>query len=142
MPPRTLSGAGDPFGAVLAALHDPVTADDVRSITSTIALHDPVPTDFLAHRDRAAQTIPTHVWRLSYAGLLTATPPLDAGRIGVPTLLIWGADDDLLPRSTSDALRAEIPGARLLVYEGTGHMVLWEQPERVARDVLSFVTGC
>jgi non-heme chloroperoxidase len=35
---------------------------------------------------------------------------------------------------------AAIPGSRLIVYEGTGHMVLWEEPERVAADVVSLST--
>jgi rifampin ADP-ribosylating transferase len=71
--------------------------------------------------------------------LLAATPPLDAGRVTIPTLLLWGAADNVLPRSQADALVTAVPGARLVVYEDTGHLVLWEQPERVAADVLSFV---
>jgi rifampin ADP-ribosylating transferase len=44
-----------------------------------------------------------------------------------------------LSREHQDELAAAIAGSRLLVYEGTGHLVLWEQPERVARDLTSFV---
>jgi rifampin ADP-ribosylating transferase len=36
-------------------------------------------------------------------------------------------------------LAAAIPGSRLIVYENTGHLVLWEQPERVATDLADFV---
>lgn len=139
--PRRLAGVGNPFGALLGGLRDPVTADDVRSINGAISFHAPVPADFLNDQDRSALTIPARVWREAYAGLLDATPPLDTGRIAVPTLLLWGADDSVLPRSQADALTAEISAARLVVYDDTGHMVLWERPNRVAADVLSFVAA-
>ena len=139
--PRSLAGVGNPFGAVLGGLRDPVTAADVRSINGAISFHGPVPADFLSDQDRSALTIPARVWREAYAGLLAATPPLDTGRIAVPTLLLWGADDSVLPRSQADALTAEISAARLVVYDDTGHLVLWERPNRVAADVLSFVAA-
>jgi len=47
----------------------------------------------------------------------------------------------VLPRSQADALTAEISAARLVVYDDTGHLVLWERPNRVAADVLSFVAA-
>lgn len=137
--PRSLAGAADPFGTMLAKFHDPVTPEDVRSVNGAISLRQPVPASFLADQDRAALSIPRQVWRARYEGLRTAIPPLDTGPVTAPTLLLWGDNDDVLPRSQADALIAEIPDARLVVYQDTGHLVLWEQPERVASDVLSFV---
>ena len=57
------------------------------------------------------------------------------------TLIIWGARDGLLTRAKEDALAAAIPVSRLVVYEDTGHLVLWEQPHRLAIDVAAFVAG-
>jgi rifampin ADP-ribosylating transferase len=51
---------------------------------------------------------------------------------------VWGARDQLLTREDEQALAAAIPGSRLIVYEDTGHLVLWEQPERVAVDLTAF----
>ena len=65
----------------------------------------------------------------------------EARRITAPTLLLWGGGDDLLPRGQADAMIAEIPDARLVVYDDTGHLVLWEQPDRVAADLAAFVHG-
>jgi pimeloyl-ACP methyl ester carboxylesterase len=61
--------------------------------------------------------------------------------ITVPTLVIWGADDRVntwaeVGKPTADG----IPGARCIVYEGVGHAVPWETPERFCRDVLDFLT--
>jgi pimeloyl-ACP methyl ester carboxylesterase len=50
-----------------------------------------------------------------------------------------GARDELLLREDQERLAAAIPGSRLIVYPDTGHLVLWEQPERVASDLTDFV---
>lgn len=52
------------------------------------------------------------------------------GRIGVPTTLIWGADDGVVPLSYGEALRAAIPGAELKVIEGAAHIPHIQQPAR------------
>lgn len=47
-------------------------------------------------------------------------------------------------RETFQGLRRAtppIPSSRLIVYEDTGHLVLWEQPERVAADLTAFVSA-
>ena len=46
---------------------------------------------------------------------------------------------DSIPRDAE--LARTIPGSRLVVYEGTGHFVLWERPEWVARDLVASVTA-
>ena len=82
---------------------------------------------------------PAYAWRQALAGLTTPRPPTQTGTIAAPTLVIWGARDELLPWEEERALAAAIPGSRLVVYQGTGHLVLWEQPERVAGDLAAFV---
>ena len=77
---------------------------------------------------------PAHVWRATFEGLVTATPPTDQGPVTAPTLVLRGDHDDLLAGEDQD-LAAVIPHARTVVYEDTGHLVLWEQPERVAADL-------
>jgi pimeloyl-ACP methyl ester carboxylesterase len=75
------------------------------------------------------------VWREALEGLLAAEPPLDTGRISAPTLIAWGARDTLLPRAGQEAMAAEIPGARLVIYDDVGHAPVVEAPERVAADL-------
>jgi rifampin ADP-ribosylating transferase len=74
-------------------------------------------------------------------GLITAPVPTDTGTITAPTLIIWGDRDNLLLGEDQRQLAAAIPRARLVVYQNTGHLVLWEQPDRVATDLTAFVAG-
>ncbi|VXC66236.1 hypothetical protein ARTHRO9V_90161 [Arthrobacter sp. 9V] len=53
--------------------------------------------------------------------------------------MLWGAHDHLVPRQHQERLASRIKGARLKIYEGSGHLVLWECPERVAEDLTSFL---
>jgi 3-oxoadipate enol-lactonase len=57
------------------------------------------------------------------------------GGLDVPTLVIHGDDDRMLPVANGRLIASLIPGARLEVLEGVGHMFWWEQPERSAQLV-------
>jgi pimeloyl-ACP methyl ester carboxylesterase len=59
--------------------------------------------------------------------------------IPVPTLVIWGSDDKTNDISMGHELAEGIPGARLVIYEGVGHAVPQEAPERFTTDVLAFL---
>ncbi|HVC51835.1 MAG TPA: alpha/beta hydrolase [Stellaceae bacterium] len=48
-------------------------------------------------------------------------------RIDVPVLLVWGAQDGLVPPEFGEAYRALIPGARLVVIDKAGHAPFDEQ---------------
>jgi 3-oxoadipate enol-lactonase len=50
------------------------------------------------------------------------------GEIRVPTLVIVGSEDTVIPPSESEALAKAIPGAQLMVLPHAGHLVAWEQP--------------
>ena len=81
--------------------------------------------------------VSARVWRDAFEGLLAAEPPLDTGRITAPSLIVWGARDALLPRTHQEAMASEIPGARLVIYAGVGHLPVIEAPERVAADLIA-----
>jgi pimeloyl-ACP methyl ester carboxylesterase len=58
--------------------------------------------------------------------------------IQCPTLIIYGEKDDLFIE-TSKLMAREIPGARLIEYEGVGHMTALEVPQRLAQDIIDFL---
>jgi pimeloyl-ACP methyl ester carboxylesterase len=53
-------------------------------------------------------------------------------------LILWGKRDALLPREEQQRTAA-IPDATLKVYPDTGHVVAWERPEWVVRDLEAFI---
>ena len=63
------------------------------------------------------------------------------GRIKAPTLVVWGAQDRVLPPPLGEAYRRGIPGAMLVTIDGCGHLPPIEQPERFARIVLDFLSA-
>ena len=65
----------------------------------------------------------------------------DLENIAVPTLLVWGDCDAFTGRSEQDELSRAITTSRLVVYEGAGHSPHWEEPQRFAGQIASFVAG-
>ena len=54
-----------------------------------------------------------------------------AEKVTVPTVLILGSRDLMIPAKAGKALAAAIPGARLTVLEGAGHLLMSERPNEV-----------
>lgn len=53
-------------------------------------------------------------------------------RISVPTLVVGGTRDQLIRPNQVEDLAEAIPGSRLQMYEGAGHMVIWERHREMA----------
>jgi len=52
--------------------------------------------------------------------------------IAAPTLVVHGTEDKMIPVANGELIASLIPGARLEVFDGVGHLFWWEQPERSA----------
>jgi len=138
--PRSLQGR-PPFADEIDQLTDPVDAAWVRKTLTWFPRFRQVPQWYIDGRVQDGVRMPSHVWREALAGLVSARPPTDVATIMAPTLIVWGARDELLTSEHQQSLAAAIPASRLIVYEDTGHLVLWEQPERVASDLTAFVAS-
>lgn len=62
-------------------------------------------------------------------------------RIDVPTLVLWGDGDKLIPPTYGPAFRDLIPGARLEVFERCGHLPHVEHADKFVRTVAGFIEG-
>ena len=62
-------------------------------------------------------------------------------KIAVPTLVMHGDDDRLIPVADGHAFAAAIPGARLITYPGVGHVPMEQIPDRSAADLKVFLDG-
>jgi rifampin ADP-ribosylating transferase len=136
--PRTLQGA-PAFADEVMGLTDPIDPQWVRDSLNWFPRFHPIPDWYIEDRIADGLQMPARAWKGALSGLASATPPTESGKITCPTLVIWGARDELLGRGDEEQLAAAIPKSRLSVYEDTGHLVLWEQPERVAMDLLRFI---
>lgn len=136
--PRSLHGRPD-FADEVERLTDPVDPAWVRTSLAWFECFTPVPSWYIEDRIRDGANIPAHVWIQTLNGLCSAIPPLDTGIISCPTLILWGEKDILLPRAQQEEMASAIPISHLTVYEGTGHLVLWEQPNRIAVDLTIFL---
>lgn len=136
--PLSLQGR-PPFASEVELLTDPVSEDWVRDSLSWYRLLHTVPAPYIEDRVQDGLAMPASVWKSSLRGYYEAQPPTETGTISAPTLILWGAHDHLVPRHHQETLTGRIPGSRLKIYEETGHLVLWECPERVAGDVREFL---
>jgi len=59
--------------------------------------------------------------------------------LGVPTLLLWGAEDPFAPVAGAHRLHSELPGSELVVLDGAGHFVVEDEPARYAEALLDFL---
>jgi rifampin ADP-ribosylating transferase len=136
--PRSLRGR-PAFADEVDRLTDPLDPSWVRESLAWFPMFHEVPAWYVDARVDDGLRMPAQVWRDALHGLTDAAPPTETGAVTAPTLIVWGGRDELLPRDHAEGLAAAIPHSRLVVYEDTGHLVLWEQPERVAADLVSFV---
>ena len=60
--------------------------------------------------------------------------------IRVPTLLVWGENDPLVPLVYGEAMQQEIAGSRLVVIPGAAHVAMWDRPAEFNRIALSFLS--
>ena len=62
--------------------------------------------------------------------------------IHVPTLLLAGAQDTLVPVADLELMRHHVPRSELKVIPNAGHFAAWEQPEAVGKLLRIFVESC
>jgi 3-oxoadipate enol-lactonase len=58
----------------------------------------------------------------------------------MPTLVIHGTEDRLLPEPNGRLIASRIPGSQLEVIDGVGHLFFWERPEHAAELVRAHAT--
>jgi haloalkane dehalogenase len=61
--------------------------------------------------------------------------------LGVPALIVWGADDRFAGVRMAHRFHEEIADSQLLVIEGAGHFVWEDEPERTGQATGKFLSG-
>jgi pimeloyl-ACP methyl ester carboxylesterase len=125
--------------ATLRDLIEPVSVEFARDFQASTVYH-PVPADFFERIVTESLKLPARLWREMIDRLVEYDDAPQLSTITAPTLLIWGNHDALFSQANQDRFLAACSHARLTVYEETGHCPNWERPERVAADILSFMS--
>ena len=100
-------------------------------------IYDAAPVvDFGGHREPGR----TMTMRMCYRPYMYSPAfPAALGGIRTPTLVVWGAEDRIIPVECGRLYEQAIPGAKLEVLDGCGHWPHYEQPGRLANVVASFL---
>jgi pimeloyl-ACP methyl ester carboxylesterase len=106
--------------------------DDVAAAAPLIPAE--VNAEYIASQYRQRTTLASLAWNPSY------DPKLERrlAWLRCPTLIVWGEHDRVVPPVYAEALAKAIPGARVEMLPGTGHMPMFEQPEAWSRAVIEF----
>ena len=83
--------------------------------------------------------VPARVWKAILNELMNYDPSGELNNIRKPTLIVWGDQDLFCGRESQTLLLKSIKDSRLLVYQGTGHAVHWEEPKRLSNDLVEFI---
>lgn len=63
-------------------------------------------------------------------------------KLNLPTMIIWGSEDEITPPSTGREFQRLIAGSQLEFIDNCGHAPNWEQPEEFAQRLNTFLPTC
>jgi pimeloyl-ACP methyl ester carboxylesterase len=63
----------------------------------------------------------------------------ELGKLGIPTMLLWGRKDKTVPFAHSDVIRKAIPQVEFHAIDNCGHLPHYEKPEEVNPLLLEFL---
>jgi pimeloyl-ACP methyl ester carboxylesterase len=132
-----------------AALYDyDATPAGMRRIVEALFFDETYPNDDAYVQRRYESSIAPGAWEALAAARFRRPglepPPLPSSkraydRIAVPTLVVEGAEDKLLPDGWAAEIAAQIPQGRSAVIERAGHCPQIEQPDAVNELLLDFL---
>jgi pimeloyl-ACP methyl ester carboxylesterase len=114
------------------AAHLPWTADIPGALAVLASKQDPRERDAFLHVLRAVVD-----WR----GQVVTMTDRAYLAVNMPTCVMWGTNDTVLPVRHADVARRIIPGARIEIVSGAGHFPHIEFPDRFVSVLTDFVTG-
>ncbi len=126
------------YDTVISKMEDPLERDQIEELQKEV-MGGKIPQQFLETIVQESLKVPARVWKLMVLRDLEEDMSAEQSKISAPTLIMWGDQDPVIPRSAQDLLLKTIPNSKLLIYEGLGHGPHWEDPERFAADLVNFI---
>jgi pimeloyl-ACP methyl ester carboxylesterase len=128
----------DELKRVVGDLKDPVDstfAAEFQASTIVKPIRDTLLKAFIGETLK----LPAHVWKGVVAGWPTAEYIKSLQTFTKPALIIWGDKDPYCPKEHQELLNKTLKKSKLLMYEGIGHAVHWEDPKSFADDIVNFI---
>jgi pimeloyl-ACP methyl ester carboxylesterase len=91
----------------------------------------------LAHRIATAQ--PLAAWMAQAAAGASFDAWDRLGDVRAPALVVHGTEDTVVDPANAELLAERIPGARVVRFDGCGHLLFWEEPARFVGVVGEFL---
>lgn len=138
----TLSTGGGPGTWLwdnVGPLHEPIDPNG-KFMTEWYWNPNPVDEGFIKAEREESAAVPIHVWK----GVLWGTTTGDLSKVSplikASMMIFWGDQDPLMDAPQQAKLRAAFPDAVFETFPGAGHNLLWEQPEKAAELINSFLS--
>lgn len=120
----------------LPEFQDPIDPDFIRDWQTG---PNPVDPEFFEKVLEETGKVPARVWKAALRGMLTDDHRAFFEDVTAPTMIIWGTQDAFFSQADQDTLLLSFSDAVFIPYEGAGHNLQWEQPQRVADDIRAFI---
>ena len=103
------------------------------NVSSAMAADDQAYARFREIGMQRAVAVPVIIEQLQACAAHDASARL--AQLALPTLVVHGTEDQLLPVQNGRLIASRIPAARLEIFDEVGHLFFWERPERSAELV-------
>jgi pimeloyl-ACP methyl ester carboxylesterase len=127
----------------------PVLQNFGASVTSLLGRVGFTPSPTLEEIARAYSSLGDGHTRRAFFDTLRAVVDVSGQRVdardrlylasAMPTLIVWGDRDRIIPVDHGRAALAAMPGSRLEIFEGAGHFPHCDDPERFASVLVDFM---
>ena len=87
-------------------------------------------------RTRNQETVVRYCWK---PYMFSPSLPGLLGRVHVPTLIVWGQDDQIVPLECGELYRQAIPGSRLEILPQCGNCPPLEKPDEFTQLIRNFL---
>jgi pimeloyl-ACP methyl ester carboxylesterase len=135
---RLVGRHSEVFGELPRELHRALVREYVSSASSP-GLH-PATLDRLVEPWLGADGQPAFYRQIAQADQRYTDEIQDGyGAIKIPVLVCWGGDDAWIPPAKGHELASRIPGARLRLIPGAGHLVQEDAPAELTEALLTFL---
>ena len=92
----------------------------------------------ISEGEKYIMDVPARVWHDDFTACNNFDVLSELHKINVPVLILCGTEDQMTPPKYSHYLEQKIPGAKLELFPGSGHMLMLEKPREVNNAIESW----